>query len=293
MDRNRRQRFEPPPGSSRNLMADQWDEGFSQLKEFSDREGHCRVPFGQTTDDGYRLGMWVSVQRRNMDTMKPDRRQRLEALRGWAWDGFSDKWEEGFSHLKRFSERAGHCRVSQSYRTDEGYRLGQWVATQRTVQDAMNPDRRHRLEALPRWSWNAFSDKWEEGFSHLKEFLERVGHCRVTQSCRSKDGHRLGQWVSIQRANKVGMHPDRRQRLEALAGWSWDPFSDRWQEGISRLKEFSDRVGHCRVRYDYKCNDGYRLGQWVTAQRRKKDQMGSNRRQRLETLPGWMWRREK
>jgi hypothetical protein len=63
--------------------------------------------------------------------MKPDRRERLEALPGWSWNAFSDKWAEGFSHLKRFSERVGHCRVSQSYRTDEGYRLGQWVSIQR------------------------------------------------------------------------------------------------------------------------------------------------------------------
>jgi Helicase associated domain len=37
------------------------------------------------------------------------------------------------SHLKQFSERVGHYRVSPSYRTDDGYRLGQWVSVQRSV----------------------------------------------------------------------------------------------------------------------------------------------------------------
>jgi Helicase associated domain len=157
----------------------------------------------------------------------------------------------------------------------------------------MKPDRRERLEALPGWSWNAFADKWDEGFSHLKRFSDREGHCRVSQSYRTDNGCRLGQWVSIQRANREMMNPDRRQRLEALPGWSWDPFSDQWEDGFSRLKEFSQREGHCRVLHDHKCDNGYRLGQWVTAQRRKKDRMASDRRQRLEALPGWVWRRKK
>ena len=135
-----------------------WEEGFSHLKQFSEREGHCRVPQGYKTDDGYRLGQWVTSQRQAKDTMDPDRRQRLEALPGWSWDVHSDHGKKGFSHLKKFSEREGHCRVPKGYKTDDDYRLGQWVASQRQTKDTMDPDRRQRLEALPGWSWDVLSD---------------------------------------------------------------------------------------------------------------------------------------
>jgi Helicase associated domain len=102
-------------------------EGFSYLKQFSDREGHCRVLRSSKTDDGYRLGHWVREQRAKKDKLDADRRQRLEALPGWAWNVFSKSWEVGFSHLKQFSDREGHCRVPHKHKID-GYRLGEWVS---------------------------------------------------------------------------------------------------------------------------------------------------------------------
>jgi hypothetical protein len=137
------------------------------------------------------------------------------------------------------------------------------------------------------------SDQWEEGVSHLKQFSERESHCRVLQTYKTDDGYRLGIWVNSQRTTRDNMDPDRRQRLEALAGWSWDVISDQWEDGFSRLKQFSNREGHCRVLDSYKTDDGYRLGQWVRVQRRTKDKMDSHHRQRLEALPGWVWKVEK
>ena len=170
-----------------------WEEGFSRLKQFSEREGHCRVPQSYETEEGYRLGQWVNVQRRtNNKGLDPGRRQRLEALSGWDWDPNLSRWEEGFSRLKQFSEREGHCRVPRSYKTEEGYRLGAWVNTQRNDKDSMRPDRRQRLEALSGWSWKPQSDLWEVKFSKLKQFSEREGHCRVPRSYKTEDGYRLG-----------------------------------------------------------------------------------------------------
>ena len=171
-----------------------------------------------------------------------------------------------------------------------------WVGgfqNRESAQDTMDVDRRQRLEALPGWSWDPYSDQWEEGFSYLREYSNREGHCRAPVGCTTDDGFRLDGWVSNQRSAKETMNIDRRQRLEALPGWTWDPRSDQWEEGFAQLKNFAGREGHCRVPQGYKTDDGYRLGTWVRTQRSKKEKMGSNRRQRLEALPGWVWRIEK
>jgi hypothetical protein len=289
----RRQRLEALPGWSWDVFSDQGEKGFYQLKQFSDREGHCRMRYGYKTEDGYFLGQWVAVQRRTKDSLTRDRRQRLEALPGWSWDILLEQWEKGFYQLKQFSDREGHCRVRDGYKTDDGYPLGRWVAAQRMRKDSLNLDRQQRMEALAGWSWDAVSDRWDDGFSHLKKFLEREGHCQVPHGYKSESGYSLNTWVGRQRRQRDTMDPMRRQRLEVLPGWSWGVYSDQWEQGFSYLKQFSEREGHCRVPTTFKTDDDYPLGQWVAVQRRTKNSPAPDRRQRLEALPGWVWKVEK
>jgi predicted helicase len=206
-----------------NQTTESWMFWYGLLEAFAKENGHCRMLAKYKSGDGYRLGSWIDKQRARKGKMDAVRRQQLEALPGWSWDVLSDQWEEGFSHLKQFSEREGRCRVPRSYKTNEGYRLGQWVTVQRrSCKDRFDPVRRQRLEALPGWSWDVLSDQWEEGFSHLKQFSEREGHCRVPAKYKTEDGYRLGVWISKQRARKDKMNAVRRQRLKALPGWVWN-----------------------------------------------------------------------
>lgn len=282
-------RLESLPGWTWDAISDRWEKGFRYLKAFVDREGHCLTPLRYKAEDGYKVGSWVSEQRKKVSKIPAERKARLEALPAWSWDVNSARWEEGFHYLKEFSDREGNANIPSMYKAADGYRVGLWVSNQRKNISDISPERKARLEALPSWSWNAFSDKWDEGFRYLEEFIAREGHAKIPQDYKMENGYRLGSWVYNQRALKAKMPAIRKAQLDSLPCWTWDPFFDKWEIGFRYLKEFVDQEGHANVPGTYKMKDGYGLGSWVGNQRRKKDNLSAECKARLEAVPGWTW----
>ena len=75
-------------------------------------------------------------------------------------------------------------------------------------------------EELPGWTWTVSEDVWDERYGLVKRFAAREGHSRVPQK-HVEDGIALGKWVSVQRAKRDALPPERRAKLEALPGWTW------------------------------------------------------------------------
>ena len=96
------------------------------------------------------------------------------------------------------------------------------------------------------------------------------------------DGYNIGSWASQQRTAKDSMPPERKQRLDDI-GFVWDVLAEAWEEGFSKLLEFKEAEGHCKVPRSYHI-DGTDLGQWVRFQRDAKDKMPPERRQRLDDI---------
>ena len=217
-------------------------------------------------------------------------------LAGWTWDPFESQWEDGFTRLEAYVAGNRSSRVSDDHKAIDGFKLGKWVNKQRAKRDTMPADRKRRLEALPGWTWHAFETRWEEGFARLEAYVAGNRSSRVPDDHKAIDGFKLGGWVQVQRATRTTMPADRKSRLEALPGWTWDAKESRWEEGFARLEAYVAENGHCLVPAKHVTSDGYRLGSWVNVQRTHHGRprpdrvtMSSERKSRLEALPRWTW----
>ena len=107
-------------------------------------------------------------------------------------------------NLREFVEREGHARVPQWHRED-GYRLGQWVAIQRTAYRGGNLDRerRARLEALPGWMWHPRRhDGRRASLISRGSLSARVTHELQEATARTATGSVGGSWSNAWRTGR-------------------------------------------------------------------------------------------
>ena len=184
-----------------------WRRACLSLWRFRRREGHARVRRAYVDDDGFRLGGWLVEQRRKFEegTLSSKRARALETL-GVSFERPRDAaWRRHFEALERRADATGLCDAPARLVTDDGLKLGQWVAKQRKLklQGALDPDRERRLSAI-RFVW-APRDAVARDAAYaaaLAAFVQREGHDRVPKRHREL-GLGLGEWVYRRRRQSV------------------------------------------------------------------------------------------
>ena len=285
LDLERIKMLESLPRWSWDALEDKWNDGFEYLKKYIEEYGHARVPQGLKYED-FNLGAWVGTQRQGKNKLDLEKIQLLEGLPQWTWDPFEQRWNEGFEYLKKYIEEYGHARVPLGLKYGD-FSLGSWVSHRRRDKGKLDLEKIKMLESLPRWSWDALVDQWNEGFEYLKKYVEEYGHARVPFRFQYEDFN-LGSWIGTQRQGKNKLDFEKIQLLEELPQWSWNPFEDQWNKGFEYLKKYVEEQGHARVPLRFKY-ENFNLGAWVSSQRKTMDKLDLERIQLLEALPQWSW----
>ncbi|MGB3770490.1 MAG: Helicase associated domain protein [Rhodococcus sp. (in: high G+C Gram-positive bacteria)] len=219
----RRERLEQLPGWTVNTRDDSWENFFALLKMYVSQQTDTSVPHSYTTEDGAGLGSWVANQKTKWHTLSDERQRRLAQLPGWTLNAADAHWEGGYERLVAHAEKNGTTLVNRNYVVD-GFKLGQWVVTQRARWDSLTEQRRQRLAALPDWTVSVHDTRWEESYQHLMRYADQYGHARPPQSYVDDTGLKLGTWVAGQRQSRIKgrLSEDRYGRLEMLPGWVWN-----------------------------------------------------------------------
>lgn len=273
---------------------DDWDSGFRALTKFVELKGHAS-PAGRVHAFGIDLGGWVARRRIAYwdGTLPAAEADLLEDLPGWAWGKPRRKsWRAALSALSTQLAERPDLDLSSTLVID-GIDLVAWANAQRTAHqnDGLNDTQILMLEALPAWTWDNDTVRWETGLSALETYLREHDSADVPRSARA-NGFDVGTWVfRCREEHRAGtLPPDRIAELTKLPGWRWGRESDLWIQGISALKAYTTIHGTAAPRQS-EIFDGFSLGQWVHHRRRdyKTGTLAIEKIAALESLPGWEW----
>ncbi len=296
---DRIQRLEALPNWSWDPISDQWETMYALLLEHVKAHGTSRLPSSFVLDDGTRLGLWVSVQRRPKTklVMTDEHKSLLESIGDWTWDPYETEWEETFSAMVDYSSRTGTCRTPRGYK-ENGFGIDNWATRQRRYfnDGELSPDRIERLSKLPDWSWDPLNDDWEFFFHSLKKYADDHPEKPMPpKDLKLPNGKLLYSWASNQknRFNMGKLTRERIERLETIPGWIWsgELFKNNWTLGYETLKEFAQKNGHLNCGEAEVLGLGSSLSEWIQTQKGnyKNNSLLQERVGLLEALPGWSW----
>lgn len=251
---------------------DRWERKLELARKYYERNGSLDVPAAYKTEDGICLGAWVSKQREKyaMGKLTEEQAGQLEAL-GISWEEPEETWRKGYEHAKSYHERKGDLNVSGKYAAEDGFRLGAWLANQRTRfrEGRMPAGQRELLEEIG-MRWSVQGDRWQMGYEHAAAYREEFGDINVPQGYVCGDGYSLGSWIVAQRkARRAGKLAEERTELLEELGMVWDVNEDKWERGYRHAKSYRTGGGRLPVPQTYVSGDGYPLGEWMRSQERK------------------------
>lgn len=227
---------------------------------------------------------------RLIDQVRDCRRlfDQLEETLSASWDGM-------YRCAKRYYEQYGNLEVPKHYKTPEGDSLGMWILTQRRVRGGSAPGRLdegriRKLDAIG-MVWGRVSDlSWERNLSEAKRYREEQGDLLVPRTYVSEKGVALGAWIARQRQarkNGCSLTEEQISQLDGL-GMIWDVGDELWRKYYAAARDYRQAHGDLDVPASYLSPEGVRLGEWISAIRKKRESLTGIQRQALDGL-GMLW----
>lgn len=290
-----------------NVLSASWDLMYDCAKIYYEEHGNLEVPARYFTKDGYALGSWIYNQRSIRKgtaegVLTAEQINRLDNI-GMRWDPYTDyTWTVNFNAAKEYYEIHGNLDVSSRYVTKDGIRLGSWLSNLRAWESSgvhpkyLTAERKKALEQIG-MIWSKLNLYWENNYSAAVKYYRENGNLIVPSAYIDSDGVKLGAWISRLRKLHKGMlkrgNPPTSEQVERLnkIGMVWDFNVDRkWNDAYALAKEYFNKHSDLNVPSEYKCDNGFALGQWVKNQRRsyKKGTLNKGRTVLLNQI-GMVW----
>ena len=202
--------------------------------------------------------------------------QKLEAL-GICWEGkMESSFERKYRIAAEYFKEHGNLEVPSAF-IYKGVNLGRWLNELRLARknlalknQILTEEKVQKLNQIG-MVWEK-KDSWEYRCRLAEQYYKKSGNLEISQQYVTEDGIWLGKWLYIQRTQyKKGVLEEwKKEELDKL-GMCWEsPAECAFEKGCKALEEYFSGSQPKEVIKTVIMPDGYRLGEWVYRQKRKK-----------------------
>ena len=246
-----------------------WLEKYECAKHYYVENGNLLIPGTYETNDGVKLGMWISHQRRDYlkDKLSNDRIELLEAI-GMIWSVYDAQWFDYYRFAVQYYNENSNLLIPRLYTASNGVKLGSWLGAQRRQykDGKLSEDRTKLLEKIG-MVWSVDDIQWYENYNLAIEYYNVNGNLLVPLRYKTTNNINLGSWISGQRKKfKAGrLSTDKIELLERI-GMVWDVKKQARDIYIKALKDYFKKFNNIDIPSTYVKN-GIKLGSWIEDQR--------------------------
>ena len=195
-------------------------------------------------------------------------------------------WEQYYQAASAYYAEYGDLNVPKKYLAN-GLCLGSWITTQRLVRAGrqaghLTEEQIARLDSIGMIWANRLETAWERNYRYAEAYYAEHGDLLVPARYVTKDGFRLGKWISNLRDQRLNgeqrtvLTEERIKRLNGI-GMQWDAHSVRWEQNYLEALRYYKEYGDLNVPVGYKTDSGFNLGTWVRYLRQARSGKGGSR----------------
>jgi len=270
-----------------------WDSRYETALAFLENDPQYELSQA-TVIGGFWVGKWLVQQLRSMEkgTLSPEKAEKMRLLvekTGITSQSQAQRrWMRQYERACSLFEKYGPYQEWKSIPGTKG--TLRWVAEQlRRMESGQlrcnEAELLRSIEIVP----PKREDPWMHYFRSAEAYRRENGDLDVPTSYTTKDGVRLGKWISKQRSIYHGTlegksMPESQIRLLESLGMVWDPRRKAIETGLQAAQRYYRDKGDLNVPTKYVDETGFPLFQWLYDVRRKKTKLPDEDIRFLESM---------
>lgn len=283
-------------------MDETFDKTYDELVDWI-AINNC-IPSQKSKDKSERsLGTFCCHHRQNKknNIMSNERIRKFENINGWYW-GLDDIFDNTYDELVSWISKNSKLPSTTSKDPNER-KLATFCGNikKRKHQNKLSDDRIKKLELINIWRWSSDEVRthktFEENYSELTKWISQNGYLPKRDSLNETE-KRLNVWCVRMRGKKrLGkLSENEINRLELINGWFWGNENERIKKSFDQnCEEVKEWISTHKKMPNNKSEQKHEkdIGNFCANQKkyRKEGKLTNEQIAKLESLPGWTWKR--